>query len=839
MAEELSQLLMFDLSHQDDLSHLDRRVRVLAALTELPQKQRERFSNAVTDVCRHWLAKQVPGTVELSLANDGSQYLLHVAVRDKGSTKPRSHQAPRGAEASTDERLSLDQLRNVVDGFRIDGDIGHGAVAELRQMLPSTFHRPTLTEAVLWKRMIQQTSLEDAIVVASQNSRRVEAEADTMRDRHLLRDEMSHGTEDSESLFSLIASETDNFIVVMDPDGNITWVNSAFVRMTGYAEVEINRRRLDELLGGPSSNSDVMRDFREALRKGHRFNDELLLYRKGGRAYWTHFTLTPVRRGPSGVSRWIAVGTDVSQQRQTVEALTAAKESAESASQAKSEFLANMSHEIRTPLNAIIGMTELTLGTDLHGEQREYLSTVKQSAESLLELLNDLLDLSKIEAGKLSIEHIDFNIGDLLQDTVRALAIRAHAKALELNCQIPPEIPQWLRGDPVRLRQILVNLIGNAIKFTRQGNVSVNVEPQWRNDAEIGLHFVVSDTGVGIPKDRLQKIFEAFEQVDNSATREFGGTGLGLTITSELLQMMGGRIWVESEPNTGSRFHFLMVFSIVKNPPKPSSESSKPPHDWPPRRLRVLVADDHEANRDLATAILTKRGHECVPAETGMDVLNEYEAADPPFDIILMDVQMPEMDGFKATAKIRELEQTSGRHTPIIALTAHAMKGDRKKCLSKGMDAYLSKPLRPSDLVALVESFSTGVAGSNVSTADKAVPAQIDFSFALARLDGEEELLRSQMRYFLNDGPTLIAEIREGIQHADLKNVQRAAHRLKGLLAGYGRKHASAIAGRIEQAVANNRPHDILDMCGEIETDVGALVEGIRQHLAKSGFPSI
>ncbi|APZ92299.1 hybrid sensor histidine kinase/response regulator [Fuerstiella marisgermanici] len=972
MTEQDSPLLKLSLSRQADLSHMSRRVRLLAALTELPQKQREDFSKAVTDVCRYVLAAQAHGAVEFSLSQDGSQHYLQIVVRNEGEEKQRGNKAPRAAERRTEEARSLERLKDVVDYFHFDDNANRGTIAELRQMLPPTFQRPTAREASLWKRMIQQKSLEDAILVASQRSRRIEAEADTMRQRHTLRDEMARGTEDSETLFSLIASETDNFIVVMDPDGSITWVNNAFVAITGYSEAEINRRRLDELLGGPSSNREVMRDFREALRHGHRFNDELLLYRKDGRAYWTHFTLTPVTRGTSGISRWIAIGTDVSQQRQAVDALAAAKESAESASQAKSEFLANMSHEIRTPLNAIIGMTELTLGTELQREQKEYLSTVKLSAESLLELLNDVLDLSKIEAGKLSIDHTNFNIADLIRDTVRALAVRAHTKGLELACHVPLDTPQWLRGDPVRLRQILVNLVGNAIKFTRSGEVSVNIEPQWQNGNEIGLHFIVSDTGVGIPKDRLQRIFDAFEQVDNSTTREYGGTGLGLAITSQLLRMMGGRIWVESQQGKGSRFHFSLSFPIVHDAPplhnadaadvegfhvlvvddnktnrdvvggmlrhwkmeptlvdsgraalqeieqhsqngrafdlvlldaimpeldgfevaqqirdapdlecgtmmmlssadrpnssarcqelgiesfmlKPVSPSAllnailsavgpkrlsknadnnqASPNDRPPRTLRVLVADDHEANRDLATAILTKRSHQCVPAETGRDVLREYESADPPFDAILMDVQMPEMDGFEVTTEIREREQGCGRHTPIIALTAHAMKGDREKCLAQGMDAYLSKPIRPRELVTLVESVASAGTKHEFPKDDPIATTEIDFTFALERLEGEDDLLRSQMQYFLNDGPGLVKEICQGLSNSNTEKIQRAAHRLKGLLAGYGRDATSKLAGQMEHSAATGDTSQIADLCNQVNSDVEALVVGMRKYL--------
>ncbi len=976
MAEERSPLIEFSLDKHADLSHMARRVRLLAALAELPQKQREDLARAVTDVCRHLLSQDVRGRVQFSLVTDAGQHFLEVIVQDEGggeSGAVRRLEA-RARQQQSAESQALRRLGEIIDFFQLEGRLGAGALARLRQLLPPTFHVPSSAEAMLWRRMIQQKSLEDAILVASQRARRVQSDSDAMRDRHALRDELAGQTEDAESLFSLIASETDNFIVVMDASGGITWVNKAFERMTGYSAPEINRRRLDELLGGPGSRKEVLRELRQALREGHRFSNELLLYRKDGRSCWTHFTLTPVRGNEGLVTRWIAIGTDVTQRHQAMEALAASKEAAEAASRAKSEFLANMSHEIRTPLNAIIGMTELALGTKLTREQREYLTTVRMSAESLLELLNDVLDLSKIEAGKLSIDHVDFNLADLLRDTVRALAVRAHAKGVEIACHVPMNVPQWLRGDPVRLRQILVNLVGNAIKFTSQGEVVVTVEPQWQNDNEIGLHFCVADTGVGIPRDRLQRIFEAFEQADTSTTRQFGGTGLGLTITAELLRMMGGRIWVESQPGKGSRFHFSLTFPIVQDPPeirraemseleglrvlvvddnatnrrilkevlthwrmqptlvesgqaaldeiarraregpafdvilldammpgmdgfeaartlrdrpdlkagtvlmlssadrpdssdlceelgiaaymlKPISPSalleaiqhtvgrdleaaqsdlaeSEERVDRPQRKLRVLVADDHEANRHLATAVLQKRGHTCVAAVDGADVVQKYQAADPPIDVILMDIQMPNVDGFEATARIRELERDRGSHTPIIALTAHAMKGDREKCLSAGMDAYLSKPLRPRELVTLVESVSNSVASRPLEHDSTAQPASIDFSYALDRLDGEDDLLRSQMQFFLKDGPALIDDIRSGTAAGDTERVQRGAHRLKGLLAGYGRDEAARLASRIEQDAADGDLSRAAELCDPVERDVHALVEGIRMYLS-------
>jgi len=678
---------------------------------------------------------------------------------------------------------------------------------------------------------------------------------------------------------------------------------------------------------------------------------------KDGSFRWVLWTATFDTSG----QRIYAIGRDVTDRKRAQEAqeenaarllqlvkeLDVARHRAEDAARVKADFLANMSHEIRTPMNAVMGMTDLALATDLTAEQRGYLRTAKDAAKALLELVDDILDLSKIEAGKLELDRIEMNLRETIEDAIKVLALRAGQKGLELACRLSPDLPSVVLGDPGRLRQVVVNLVGNAIKFTERGEVVLDAEVDAKDDDEVRVRVAVRDTGIGIPDDVRDQIFAPFTQADTSTTRRFGGSGLGLAIATQLVEMMGGRLAVDSEVGRGSTFSFTAHFELPYQEPVPAhvpateltglpvlvvddnatnrkilvemltswrmqpaaaasadealqllqdaraarrpfqlaitdgqmpekdgfmlaeavkkdpalrelplillTSASRPgdaarcrrigiagfltkpvkqsdlldamaivlggevmgasreatPKRKATRRLKILLAEDNPVNQQVASRILERRGHAVIVAGDGRSALAALEGAHG-FDAVLMDVQMPEMDGLEATRAIRERERgAGGGRVPIIAMTAHAMEGDRERCLAAGMDGYISKPVEADDLVRTVER----AAGA------------FDASRAAARLGGDENLLRELLELFLADAPRMVSEVRDAIDAKDAEALRRAAHALKGSVANFGAGGAVDAARRLETMGAAGNLADARAALSELEQALDAFKE--------------
>jgi PAS domain S-box-containing protein len=644
----------------------------------------------------------------------------------------------------------------------------------------------------------------------------------------------------SEMQFRSIWEASCEPMFLTDQAGAIVKVNAAFAALLNNDPIALEGMNLTSLFH-PAEREELWEYHRARYAsdiKEHFFEREMHFVHGRSGIFENSVTRVDI---PGQPPQMLGILRDVTEQRRNAAELARAKEAAEAAnweliaanrnleetgrlaremadraealSAAKSDFLANMTHEVRTPLNGILGMTGLALETPLQSDQREYLELVKSSAEALLSLVNDVLDFSKYEVGKLGLDCVEFSLRALVRDVLRPLALRASVSGLAFESVIEDQAPDRLIGDPLRISQVLRNLAGNAIKFTNAGLVSVDVRAESIEGSKVTLRLSVVDTGIGIPPEKHRMIFEPFTQADGSTTRKYGGTGLGLSICSGLVELMGGRIWVESEPGQGSAFHFTLPLEVATsaqaNEPVPSpsatQERSKP--DGAKRKLRILVAEDNSVNQRLAARLLEREGHSVTIAGSGQEALDALERQQ--FDLILMDVQMPHLDGLQATARIRERERGSGHRVPIVAMTAQAAESDRVRCLESGMDAYVTKPVHVPDLMRMIETVvpESGVPGGNymngnVTSEESSVEAQLqqlDESLALSRVGGDVELLKEVVELFLDDYPSTFEKIKGAVASRDATALEHHAHSLKGSVSTFGANRAFEAAFTLEK----------------------------------------
>ena len=814
-------------------------------------------------------------------------------------------------------------------------------------------------------------ALEAALAQWRQTAERLQQAAEGADyERHLLRSLMDY---------------LPDSIYFKDLQGRFIRINRSKATRSGLSDPLQAVAKSDADFFSPEHAREAAVDEQKIIQSGEPLlgKEERLVW-PDGHATWVSTSKLPLYDDRGQIIGTFGVSREITVQKQAAEALRAAKEAAEAANRAKSAFLANISHEIRTPLNAVIGMTALVLKTQLSPHQRDYLKTVQDSGEALLAVINDVLDYSKIEAGKVVLDCSPFDLRESLGDTMKSFAIQAHRQGLELTCHVHHDVPRTVVGEYARLRQIVVNLVGNAIKFTERGEVTLEVaveRPSAPGDppralagsAEsspaVVLHFTVSDTGIGIPAEKQSLIFEMFEQADSSTTRRYGGTGLGLAIATRLAALMAGRIWVESELGRGRRFHFTARFGLA---PSPAAEEG-PPDLTPLEGMRVLVVDDHAVNRrvlaemlqswrmlptmavgveeagaelrrartagqpyallvidahmpeadgfmlaerirrdvsvesrvvmmltsgdhledvarceelnvdayllkpvkeselleavelalglrlppaeasaldepppasglrillvedslvnqKLVLGTLAGRGHTVTLADHGKAAIAATESQS--FDLILMDVQMPEMDGLEATMRIRAGEQWTGRHTPIIAMTAHTHPDDRRRCLEAGMDAFLTKPIRLPELFSAIDALAAPMKSAAGACPATCAPAAVDWARALRAMGNDPALLGTVVRAALDEIPRLLAQMREATAAGDAVRLARSAHTLAGAIRYFEAEQASRLLAEMERTGRESKIADAAAILPAIEAQMSIVTADLLDFLA-------
>jgi PAS domain S-box-containing protein len=717
---------------------------------------------------------------------------------------------------------------------------------QFAQRIPITYYEcPALAKdgAVIWVGIKTQLLMENDWVVGFHTVAR------DISERRRAEEALRYEKEFSESL---INSSFDG-ILAFDRECRYTVWNPGMERISGVKEEVCLGRCAFEVFPFLKEIGED-RYFYDALA-GQTVvaKDRPYIVPETGRQGFFEGYYSPLHNEAGEIVGGLAIIRDITERKQAEDELQKAKEAAEKANRAKSEFLATMSHEIRTPMNGVIGMIGLLLDTTLTPEQREYAETVRSSAEALLTIINDILDLSKIEAGKLTLEAIPFDLPMAVEEVLDLFSAKAREREIDLLLRYAPGTPRQVIGDVGRIRQVLTNLVNNAVKFTHRGRVSISVEGHQQGDTA-HLRLSVDDTGIGIPPDKIEHIFDKFTQADASTTREYGGTGLGLSICQQLVQSMGGQISVASRLGEGSTFAFTLNLPVVAEEGSRGAEEpggrgastrstlvytvhseprraiGNPPADRL-KNLRVLVAEDNIVNQKVAMRMLEKLGCRVDVAASGREAVQMVQMV--PYDVVFMDCQMPEMDGYEATAEIRRLEEPP-RHIPIIAMTAHAMPGDREKCLAAGMDGYVAKPL---EAYSLLEALG-GLPRPPARTAAHAEPCKqvFDWEVALAHAGGDTELLGEIVELFLDDAPQLLAEIRESITGRDSQRLQFAAHRLKAAVGNFSAKPVLDAALKLELMGRDKDLTQAPHVCAELESELARLNHALA-GLRRNGSP--